>query len=49
MLIGACSGLRSSIIQQTGLFSIQLVLLLVVIGVVVVGWEDWEVGNKLFL
>lgn len=34
MLIGACSGLRSSIIQQTGLFSIQLVLLLVVMVVV---------------
>lgn len=37
MLIRACSGPRSSIIQQTGLFSIQLVLLLVVMAVVVEG------------
>lgn len=35
MLIGGCSGPRASIIQQTGLFSIQLVLLLVVMAAVV--------------
>lgn len=47
MLIVACSGLRSSIIQQTGLFSIQSVLLLVVMVVVVeVEWEDWGEGNN---
>lgn len=48
MLIRACSGLRSSIIQQAGLFSIQLVLLLVVMVVLVVGWGDWEEGKKRF-
>lgn len=47
MLIVACSGLRSSIIQQTGLFSIQSVFLLVVMVVVVeVEWEDWGEGNN---
>ena len=46
MLIRACSGPRSSIIQQTDLFSIQMVLLLVV--VVMVGWGGLGRRDRIF-